>query len=401
MPVFRYEAKLGPEHTITGDIEANDERTASLELVKQGYFPLAVAPARTTARRFAGLWSKNAPRRTIVLFSRQLADLLESGMTVRRALQVVAEQTPNAAFKRIVKEVLERVNKGDSLSKALGGRPDLFPAIFVSLIKTGEESGTLAEVLRRLADYLEGDEEMKRNIKNSLVYPAFVLAVGVISVVVLLALVVPRLVEVFEDMGQALPLPTRILLSSSEMLSEYWWVFLGLAFVLAAAVSLARRSAPARGVVDGLKLRLPIVKSVHLKSELVQYTRTLSTLLRQSVPMLSSLRIALNTISNQVLKRRLEAVTGDVANGEMLYSAFSKTDVFTSFALNVIAVGEQSGKLAVSLERIAGIYEKDLATATKRFTALLEPVIILLLAIGLGAVVMAIVMPIFQLDVTF
>lgn len=400
MPVFEYRAKLGPEQVLEGTIEAADERNASLQLTRQGYFLISLAPqkVKATTARLPRL-GRRVGSGDVQTFTGQLADLIDAGLPIYRALGVIAGQTPNAHFRKIIATIGENVKDGTSLSSSLGTHPELFSKLYIGMVQSGEQSGTLGHVLKRLTSHLEQSEELKRNIKSALIYPSFVFGVGIVSIVVLLTVVIPRLVGLFEEMGQALPLPTRMILAMSAFFVDFWWlvalVVLGLALLYT-----RRQSIKFIGrTVDYLKLHIPVEKDLHIKRELSEYTRTLSTLLQQKVSMISALQISLNTIENSIIKKRMQGVSELVANGEKPHVALAQAGFLSPVALNMVSVGEEGGKLADALGKVADTYQTDITTTTKRLTALLEPAIILVLAIGLGFIILAIILPILQLEV--
>jgi general secretion pathway protein F len=399
MAVYQYRAKLGPEQILEGTIEASDERTASQELTSQGYFLISLSHQKAApVSRDIFKARKKVSSNELALFTSQLADLVEAGMPIYQALNVIAKQMTNPRFADVITDVATHVRKGDSLSGALGRHASIFSNLYIGMVQSGEESGTLDAVLKRLRTHLEQTEELKRNIKSALIYPSFVLGVGLLSIVVLLTVVIPRLVGLFEDVGQSLPLPTRIILAASNFFTMYWWVLLLVVVILVALYQNRRTIKAIDRAVEFLKLKTPLVRQLHLKKELSEYSRTLSTLLTQKVPMIQALKIALHTIDNKLLRRRMIVVSDMVANGEKFHIAQGRADLFTPFMLNVISVGEEGGRLEAALNKVADMYQLDIATTTKRLTTLLEPAIIFLLAIGLGFIIFAIILPILQLE---
>ena len=398
MPEFAYRAKLGPEQILQGTIEASDERAASRQLTGRGLF-LVSLDVKKSPRLSRISWPGRKVRSgDIGLFTGQMADLLDSGMPVYQALNVIRSQASNPSLKDVLTDLATSVKDGASLSAALGRHPDLFSNLYAGMVRSGEESGTLVDVLMRLGRHMEQTEEVKRTIKSALVYPSLVLAVGIVSIVVLLTVVVPRLVGLFEELGQTLPLPTRAIIALSDFFVAYGWVA-ALVALVGIAVYLRRGSLAFVGrVLDRVKLRTPLLRDLHKKGELGEYAHTLATLLIQKVPMVHALRIARDTVGNHVLNRRLAPVAPSVSNGEKLYVALRDTALFTPFVLNVLSVGEESGKPEAALAKVADIYRNDVTTLTRRLTSLLEPAIIVLLAAGLGFIVFAIIMPILQVE---
>ena len=398
MPRFIYTAKTHPQKTIQGDIEAESQQDAINKLSKMGYFPVSVAMEGSQPGRDGILNFRKVSANDIVLFTRQLSTLVESGVNILNGLNIVSTQLPNKYLKAILNDVISRVKDGKALSDALSAHPQLFSGLYVSIIRSGEASGNMDATLRRLADFLEDETELRNSVGAALIYPAFVFIVSALTVAVLLGFVIPRLVAMFTDMGQALPLPTRILINVSTFLRAYWWFILAL--ILTAVFLLRRLHQRPRGkiLLDGLSLRLPLLGEITLKTETGRLMRTLSVLLSSGMPIVYSMDVAISVIGNQILITEMQKFKEQIASGMSFSGCLKNSKLFPDFVTNIVTIGEETGALDKSLMRIADTYEKDVDRYMKALTRLLEPTIILVMGLIVGFIVISMLLPIFQIN---
>lgn len=398
MPRYKYTAKPEPRKTIQGDIEAESEQDAINKLSKMGYFPISVETEDFSLYKRSVLSFSKVSNRDIVLFTRQLSSLIESGVNILNGLNIITNQTTNKYFKAILNDVMSKIKDGRPLSESLSQHPNLFSSLYTSMINSGEAGGILEQTLKRLADFLEKEEEFKNSIRAALTYPIFVFFVGVLTVIVLLGFVIPRLVTMFEDMGQILPLPTRILIGMSGFLRVYWWIILA---IMAISVFLLRRfhrSPEGKVLWDSFKLKLAIWGQITLKSEISRLMRTLSLLLSSGVTILSSLDISTLVVENQILKLDVQKFKKDISSGSSLSRCLKGSKLFPDFVTSVVTVGEETGTLEKALMRIADDYERDVDSALKTLSRMLEPVIILVMGLIVGFIVLSMLLPIFQIN---
>lgn len=398
MPRYIYTAKSQPNKTIQGDIEAESEQDAVNKLTKLGYFPVSVEPEDLSVNKqgFGQFWKIS--RRDIVLFTRQLSTLVESGVNILNGLNIIANQIANKYFGSVLKDITGKIKDGKSLSDSLSSHPELFPSLYIAMIRSGEVGGTMGVTLKRLADFLEKEEEFKNTVRASLTYPLFVLAVGILTVAVLLGFVIPRLVAMFEDMGQILPLPTKILIGLSATVRAYWWLILAIILIFVFFLRRAYRRPKGKVILDQLKLKLPVWGAITLKSEISRMTRTLSLLLSSGITIISALEISISVIGNQILKGEVEKFKEQIGAGASFSKSLSESKLFPVFVTNIVTVAEETGTLEKSLLRIADDYERDVDRALKNFTRLLEPVIILVMGLIVGFIVLSMLLPIFQIN---
>lgn len=398
MPHYKYIAKPEPQKTVEGDIEAESEQEAINKLTKMGYFPISVEAEDASSYKRGFLNFGRVSDRDIVLFTRQLSSLIESGVNILNGLNLISHQTTNRYFKAVLNDVIAKIKDGRPLSESLSQHPDLFSSLYTSLIRSGEAGGSLEQTLKRLADFQEKEEEFKNSIRAALTYPLFVFFVGVLTVMVLLGFVIPRLVTMFEDMGQLLPLPTRILIGVSGFLQAYWWLAV---LATAAAVFFLRRfhrSPEGRLLWDSFKLRLAVWGEITMKSEISRLTRTLSLLLSGGITILSSLEISTSVLENQALKVDVEKFKEQIGAGSSLSNCLKGSKLFPDFVINVVSVGEETGALEKALLRIADDYEREVDRELKTLSRLLEPVIILVMGLIVGFIVLSMLLPIFQIN---
>ena len=398
MPKFTYIAKSQPGETIQGDIEAESEQEVIDKLTKSGYFPISVQTEDLTLSRQGIFRLRKIASRDTVIFTRQLSSLIESGVNILNSLNIIAGQSSNKYLKAVVADIVSRIKDGRSLSDSLAAHPYIFSNLFVSMIHSGEIGGNLEQSLKRLADFLEKEEEFKNSIRVALTYPAFILIVGIVTVTILLGFVIPRLAGMFEDMGQILPLPTRILIGFSDALRAYGWLML---IIIATSVFFARRlyrSPHGRLLWDNFKLKRAIWGELVLKTELSRLMRTLSLLLTSGMPIIYSLDISMSVLENQVLKLQVQKFKDQIAGGLSFSSCIKNSPLFPELVSSIVAVGEETGTLERSLMRLADDYEKEVDRTLKTLTRLLEPVVILIMGLIVGFIVLSMLLPIFQIN---
>ena len=399
MPLYTYVAKAGPDKTIEAQIEADSQEDVINKLSRAGYFPVSVDPqAAPSFDNYSLLNIRKPSKKDILIFTCQLSSLIESGVNILDGLNIISKQTGNKYLKAVLSDVISRIKDGKPLSESLSRHHELFSSLYTSMIHSGEVGGTLDETLKRLADYLEKEDEFKNSVKAALTYPLFVLAVGTLTVFVLLTFVIPRLVSMFEDMGQALPLPTKILISLSAGLRSYWWLILA---VVAVSVFIFRRlSSLAEGKIlfSRLKLKLKIWGPIVLKTEISRLARTLSMLLSSGTTIVYSLDITASIVENHILKAEVQKLREGISRGISFSRSLRGSNLFPEYVTNIVGIGEESGNLEKALMRIADDYERDVDRALKALSRLLEPVLILVMGLIVGFIVLSMLLPIFQIN---
>jgi type II secretory pathway component PulF len=398
MPKYSYTAKPQPNRVVQGEIEAASEQEAVSRLTKSGLFPISlslqeIAPEKKNIFQF-----RKIPSQDVIAAIRQLATLSEGNVNILNGLNIVSSQTPNKYLRAVLADVVSKVKDGKPLSESLALYPAIFPDLYSAMIRSGEAGGTLDLSLKRLADFLEKEAEFKSSVIEAMTYPAFIFIVGVITVIILIGFVIPRLVTMFEDMGEALPLPTQILIGISDGLRRDWWIILAVVCVCVFAVRRLQRLPQSRLALDRFKLKLAVFGEIILKTDISRLTRTLSLLLSSGMPIVSSLDISSTILQNQVLRDQVLKFKDEISSGSSLSHCLRGVKWFPAFVTNIVAVGEETGTLEKSLLRVAENYEKDVDRTLRTFTRLLEPAIILAIGLVVGFIVLAMLLPIFQIN---
>lgn len=404
MPVYEYTAIDTAGKSRQGIINADSPRSARQKLRAGGVYPTRLEETGSRERpegpgrwQFRFTWQR-VRRAELVSITRQLATLLGAGLPLVAALSGVLEQVQRTALRRVLTQVRERVNEGMSLAAALREHPSVFPSMYSAMIHAGESSGTLEVVVERLADFGEQELALHRKIRSSMAYPVLMFCVGVGVVFFLMAYVVPRVTQIFQEMHQALPLPTILLIKFSEFFQRHWLV---LAFGAAGMWLLGRyyvRSAKGRRLYHRVLLRLPVIGGLVKKVAVSRISRTLATLLSNGVPLLSALEIVKSLVDNVVLAEALEEARQEISEGASLSTPLARGGIFPSTVIQMISVGEQSGNLEGMLFKIAEAYENEVEGRVAMLTSLMEPVMILALGAVVGFVVLAVLLPIFEMS---
>jgi type II secretory pathway component PulF len=410
MTSFRYQAVEATGAPTEGVIEAEDRKSALQLLGKRGLFPsrletdngqaaAAAPPWRLAAKPDAGpAWGGRVKRREITAFTRQMSALLGASIPIPQALSGLGEEEENPALKRLLLKLADAVRRGSSFSAALDEHPRCFSKLYVSMARVGEEAGALPKVMTDLADLLEHEDEVRSEVVAAVAYPVFVLGFGLFTVTVLLTVVLPRLFAMLQEMLQVLPLPTVILLKVSGALHRHWvWWLLGAGGSLA-GLRWYLRSPRGAEAWDQAKLRLPLVGPVFRAAALSRFARTLGTLAQSGVSLLPALKIVESTIGNRVLARQIAQVAEETRGGDSLATPLRKLGLFPKTAVQMVEVGEESGKLDEMLLRVAEIEERQMRTRTKTLIALLAPALILVVGALVGFMVLALLLPIFRMS---
>lgn len=393
MAVFSYRSATRDGLVREGVIEAADEKAALGKLKNTGLIPLEIR-----APREEGLFSRiraKAGRADLAAFTVELSTLLTAGLPLDRSLAILAEIAEHRGTRETVQSLLASIREGNSFSDALLKHPRTFPRIYVNMIRAGEAGGVLDAVLEKLNEFLESSRELKEHVTSALIYPAILVVMGGISIVILLAFVLPRFSAVFQELGSSLPLSTQLLLSLSELLKSYGWIVLALCV---AAWPVGRKylaSDRGREQWDALKLRL--MRDLIVKLETARFCRTLGTLLAGGVPLLQALNNAREVIGNRIIASSVAAVSRGAEEGKGISGPLTRAGVFPPLALSMIKVGEETGQLEQMLVRIAVIYEKILQRAVKRFMAVLEPALIMLMGLVIGFIVISMLLAVFSI----
>jgi len=406
MPQFSYKAKEGPGKIVDGVIEASNNEGAINEIIRSGLVPLEVVPAElNTGSKTEKSVKKESLRlirqvslKDLTVFTRQISDLVDASVPMLRSLQITSSQTRSPHFKQVIDEMHASVKDGSAFSDALARHKQVFSSLFINMVKAGEVSGNLEKVLRRLADYLEKEQETRSKVKSSLAYPMLILVVGIVTVFVLLTFVIPRLSVIFDDLDQALPLPTVILTGISGFFAQYWWFILAVVGIGAVYLKKWVNTPGGRKKFDAFKLRIPLLGDFISIVEIGRFSRTLGTLVESGVAITTALNSVWATIENVILMDEVKKISEDVANGTSLKAALKGCTFFPEMAVNMISVGEETGHLERGLYKIADTYEKQADQTVKAMLSLLGPVVLIVIVAIVGFVVIAMLLPIFKMN---
>lgn len=395
MAIFSYTAKDKSGKTLTGTIDAASESEANELLHKQELIVLSIEQNKTRARKK----SKKGGIKLddIVIFSRQLATMIDAGIPLVQCLGILAEQIDNMALRGVVSAVRQDIVGGMSFCDSLAKYPSVFSDLFISMVKAGEASGMLADVLDRLASYSEKSAALNRKIRSSLVYPAVVLGVAVIITAVLLLKVVPTFKGIFEGLGGKLPTPTLILIMISDLLKQWFPVLVAVLFIASVAFKRYISTEKGRYKFDQQKLKMPVLGELFRKVALAKFSRTFATLIKSGVSVLNALEIVATTSGNKVIEEAVNNCRTSVRDGEPIYKPLSKGGVFPPMVCRMISVGEQTGQLEKMLSKIADFYDEQVDAAVTGLTSMIEPMVVVFLGVVIGGIVIALFLPIFKI----
>ncbi|MDD1611867.1 MAG: type II secretion system F family protein [Methylococcaceae bacterium] len=401
MPLFTYKAINSLGETEEGVKDASDEQQLVAALQAEGYIPIRVAPASARSFLGFGLGVKQAKltQKEIAILTRELATLLDSGLPLDKSLSVLMEiAEENEALTKLIAKVLEKVKGGSSLADALEKQSGVFSRFYLNMIRAGEAGGSLGEVLNRLSDYLERSKELKDTVSTALIYPAILLTMSLASLFVMLTFVVPQFTEMFDSAGKELPVSTQIVVGLANWLQSYWWLLAGIVITITAYMKYQMADPVRKKVWDGRFLKLPLADTIILNKETANISRTLGTLLGNGVSILSALVIVRETVDNLVLVDAIQHAEEELKQGRRMSDALLKTGIFPKMAVQMIKMGEETGRLEEMLLRVAEIFDKQLKVSIQRLLALLEPALIITLGLMIAGIIVSILLAILSVN---
>ncbi len=403
MATFSYKAKDQKGNLVQGVLEAEHNTAVINRLQAMGYYPVEIIDESALKKErvsLARVIRRRIPLNALVNFNRQLADLISAGVPLVRGLTIIVNQTHNPFLREIVEKVLQDVQEGDTLAKALSKHPKVFNKLYCAMVKAGERGGFLDVVLQRLADLAEKEQDLKAKVKATLMYPAVMIIASIGAIIVLMTVVVPKIVAIFQELQQTLPLPTQILIAISWWLSNYWWlIILSIAGVILLVWNFSR-SEKGRWQIDSFKLRIPLFGMIVLKQEIGRFARTLGSLLANGVPILEALDITKEVATNKLVAVEIDKIIAEVTQGSSMSKVMRTGTIFPPIMINMIAVGEETARLPEVLSKVATSYEGDVDRSLKMLTSLIEPLVILTMGVVVAFIVISILLPIFNLDPT-
>jgi type IV pilus assembly protein PilC len=397
MVMFHYQARDPSGRPVSGEIEATDQQGAGALLADRNLLVISMSPARGRKGRTKRHQGR-VKAQDLVVFTRQLATMMDAGLPLVQSLNALEEQTDSKTFKPILRQVTERVEQGDAFSQALAGHPKVFTRLYVSMVEAGETGGLLAEILDRVATYQEATVRLKKKVKSAMSYPAIVCLIAISISLFLIIKVIPVFADIYKDFGGQLPGPTQVLIRISDILRSYFLIVAGaIAFMVFAVVKL-RRTKRGAEMWDRMKLHLPVFGKLIHKVAMSRFARTFAALLRSGVPILETLRIVGQSAGNTLVERAVEQTAGSIERGDSLALALGQHKIFPPMMVRMVSAGEQTGKVDVMLEKISDFYDEEIEATLSGLTSLIEPLLIVFLGVVVGSIVICMFLPIFKLN---
>ncbi|NJD11196.1 MAG: type II secretion system F family protein [Gemmatimonadetes bacterium] len=392
MATFTYSARTATGDLHSGELQAKTRDEVTAHLRRQRMIPVKIEQKRGLQLPRLGT---GVGTREIVIFTRQFATMINSGLPLVQSLDILAKQSENQKLRRVIEDVLYEVASGQTLADALRQHEDVFPALYTNMVAAGEAGGILDTILLRLAVFLEKAESLRRKIKGAMVYPAVIFTVMIGAIVILLMFVIPTFQNLFASVNVALPAPTQFVIFLSELLQRRWWVFLLAIIMFVIAVRQYYRTSNGELVLDRLLLESPIIGPLQRKTAIARFTRTLGTLVASGVSILDGLEITAKTAGNRVLHDAVMASRASIAGGETISDPLRKSGVFPPMVVSMINVGEQTGGLDERLTKIADFYDDEVDAAVAALLSAMEPLMIVLLGVVVGGMLISMYLPIF------
>jgi general secretion pathway protein F len=400
MAQYLYKAATLDGQTVEGFMDGRDEENVVQNLHQLGYIPIRITSTqeKPPSFRLSSFLPQRVGLRSLLTFTQELSTLISAGLPLDRSLNILGSLTENERLRETVKDVLKRIEGGNSLAEALGNHPRIFSKLYVNMVKAGESGGFLEVILSRLALYLQNTKEIKDYLISVMIYPLILTMVSGASIAILATFVIPRFARIFSDMGQAIPLPTQIVLSFSHSIKNYWWVGLGILVAIYFGLRVYNQSEERRLRWDRFKLRWIAVGELIKKIEVARFSRTLGTLLQSGVSILPALNLVKEISQNRVISRSITHVHDRLREGKAISKSLEEAEVFPPLAVHMIGVGEETGRLDEMLIKVAETYEENVRNTVKRFVSLLEPLIIVVMGAVVGFIVISMLLAIFSIN---
>jgi type IV pilus assembly protein PilC len=396
MPIFKWEGKALKGQIKKGEFEAPDEAAVRIYLRQQNIIPTKIV-SKGKEIKFALPFKQKVKQRSIAIFTRQLATMIDAGLPLVQSLEILSSQQDQKLFKNIIREIREDVEGGSTFAAALKKHPGTFDDLYTNLVVAGEEGGILDTILLRLAGYIEKAEALKKKVKSALVYPAAIVSVAVIVVMILMIFVIPVFETMFSSAGQTLPLPTLIVLTMSKLIKKYVVIIIPLCILVFFLLRKYHQTENGKAVIDSLLLKMPVFGPLFKKIAVARFSRTLGTLVSSGVPILDGLTIVSKTSGNKTIETAILNARASIREGETIADPLGRSAIFPPMVIQMISVGESTGALDSMLSKIADFYEEEVDVAVGNLTSLLEPLLMVFLGVVIGGVVISMYLPIFQM----
>lgn len=394
---FKYKAKDSQGNVLKGTIEANSPLDVADYIHKQGYYVVSIEKKKDLDLKKIFKFFYHVKIKELAVLSRQFAVLINTGVPIVQSLDILISQTDNKFLRRKLREVFQEVEVGVSFSEALEKHDDVFPPLYARMVSAGETGGILDIVMNRLADYYDRENELISKVRSSLAYPVVLLLIAISVVIFLMIGVVPVFADLFTSMGGTLPVATRIVMTFSNSILKYWYLILIFVFVLIVGLISYIKSPTGQYKFHSVLLKMPVLGKLLVKIEIARFSRTLGSLLKSGVPIMEALRVVERIISNQVISNRLTEARLKVREGVRLSEPLKESGAFPRLMVQMLVVGEETGTMDEMLEKIAQFYDKEAAVSIQAAMALLEPLLIVVMAGLVGSIIVAIVLPMFDI----
>ncbi len=401
MPIFSYFAKdlQGIEHN--GTIETSDTHNVARLLSKKGLIVISIKEKKETTSKFLDRFFNKVSFSDLVIMTRQLATMIQSGLVLSEAIDILQEQQNGRKFKDVLSQVSRDIKSGLDLASAMRKHPDVFPALFTNLIKAGETSGKLDTVLLQMADSLEKDREFRARVRGAMIYPIVISIMMVAVMLVMMFFVIPKLTSLYTQSNIDLPLPTKILIGTSNLFLGYWWMMIILLIVGIIAFGKWVKTASGKLMFDSLLLKTPIIGKVIEQISITNFTRTFGLLIAAGIPIIDSLVIVTDIVGNTVYKKALQKSAQGVERGLLFSTQLDQLGVFPKIVSQMFRVGEETGKVDAIAFKLSDYFESESDHLVKNLTVIIEPVILVILGVGVGFLVLSIILPIYKLTTSF
>lgn len=398
MPSYAYRARSQHGDIVRGLVQGQSEQEAVQTLRSQGLYVISLEPDKDLRRvfSFGSRTARRLPAKELALFCRQFATMISAGVPIVKALQVLARQTGHRGMRVNLEAIIRDISAGETLAGAFGRRGEQFPLVMTHMIAAGEVGGVLDDVMLRMATQLEKEEAVRQKVRSALIYPTVVLSVALVVVIFMITFVVPTFVSLYGDIGTALPVPTLILLGLSGFLRRFWWLILPAVAAAAVGFGQWRRTDRGRRIVDHWVLKMPIFGQLIVKQALARFCRTFGTLQQSGVPILQAMEVVARTLGNRIIARAVTMARDRVREGQSMVPPLAASGIFPQMILEMISVGEETGSIDMMLHKVADFYEEDVQRTSERLQAVLEPLIIVGLALVVGFIMLAMVLPMFD-----
>ncbi len=396
MPIYQWEGKTTKGAIKKGETEGPNEAAIRTHLRQQNIIPTKIT-SKGTEIRISLPFKKKVKQRSIAIFTRQLATMIDAGLPLVQSLEILSSQQESKVFKNIIREIREDVESGSTFAGALKKHPVTFNELYTNLVVAGEEGGILDNILNRLANYIEKSEALKKKVKSALIYPSTIMGVAVIVVMILMIFVIPVFEAMFKNAGQTLPLPTLIVVTLSKLIKKYVIIFIPALILLFYLFRKYHQTENGKAVLDSLLLKLPVFGPLFKKIAVARFSRTLGTLISSGVPILDGLNIVSRTSGNRAIETAILNARASIREGETIADPLSRSGIFPPMVTQMISVGESTGALDSMLSKIAEFYEDEVDIAVGNLTSLMEPFLMIFLGVVIGGVVISMYLPIFQM----